>query len=151
MIGLDQHILSIANQINKPITNLQLQKIWYFTLGYLIKSNQIKLAKIEFKKSNLEAWLYGPVVPSIHYKYKNFKSFPINDKGSIITQFNQSDINKFIKKLININVFILIELSHQHKFWQDYEHQIKYATNKPKYQFKDIIYAFKDQKASIYF
>lgn len=151
MIGLDQHILSIANQINKPITNLQLQKIWYFTLGYLIKSNQIKLAKSEFKKSNLEAWLYGPVVPSIHYKYKNFKSFPINDKGSIITQFNQSDINKFIKKLININVFILIELSRQHKFWQDYEHQIKHAINKPKYQFKDIIYAFKDQKASTYF
>ena len=26
MIGLERHILAIANELNKPITNLQLQK-----------------------------------------------------------------------------------------------------------------------------
>ena len=45
MIGLERHILAIANELNKPITNLQLQKIWYFTLGYLVRTNQNELVK----------------------------------------------------------------------------------------------------------
>ena len=73
MIGLERHILAIANELNKPITNLQLQKIWYFTLGYLVRTNQNELAEREFNNSNLEAWLYGPVVPSFYEKYKNIK------------------------------------------------------------------------------
>ena len=73
MIGLERHILAIANELNKPITNLQLQKIWYFTLGYLVRTNQNELAEREFNNSNLEAWLYGPVVPSFYEKYKKYK------------------------------------------------------------------------------
>ena len=78
MIGLERHILAIANELNKPITNLQLQKIWYFTLGYLVRTNQNELAEREFNNSNLEAWLYGPVVPSFYEKYKKYKSIAIN-------------------------------------------------------------------------
>lgn len=146
MIGLDRHILSIAYQINKPITNSQLQKIWYFTVGYLIRNNDLDLAKREFENSNLEAWLYGPVIPTLYAKYNHFNTFPINDRGTKIKQFNRLDVNRFIEKLIKMSPSILIDLSRQHKFWINHESQIKYSNHKPRYKFKDLIKEFNHDK-----
>ncbi|EGQ3078348.1 DUF4065 domain-containing protein [Staphylococcus pseudintermedius] len=143
MIGLEKHILSIATDIDKPITNLQLQKIWYFTLGFLIKKGDIELAKSEFENSNLEAWLYGPVVPRFYNEYKEYKSMPIQDKGRKIDEFNNDTINNFIKRLIKINPFTLVDISHQHAFWADNKNEIESLGYKPSYGFKDIEEAFK--------
>ncbi|MEB6208197.1 Panacea domain-containing protein [Staphylococcus pasteuri] len=142
MIGLERHILSIATKINKPITNLQLQKIWYFTLGYLVRNNYNELAENEFDDSNLEAWLYGPVVPTFYSKYKQYKSMPIQDEGENIAEFDNEDINNFIEKLININPFILVDLSHEHKLWKENKDEIESFGYKPSYKFSDIEEAF---------
>ena len=147
MVGLERHILAIANELNKPITNLQLQKIWYFTLGYLVRTNQNELAEREFNNSNLEAWLYGPVVPSFYEKYKKYKSMPIQDEGEIIPEFSDQNINRFISKLININPFILVDLSHEHEFWKKNKNEIESFGYKPPYKFHDIEEAFNDRSA----
>ena len=81
-----------------------------------MRNNQNELAEREFNNSNLEAWLYGPVVPSFYEKYKKYKSMPIQDEGEIIPEFSNENINRFISKLININPFILVDLSHEHEF-----------------------------------
>ena len=41
---------------------------------------------------------------------------PIQDEGEIIPEFSNENINRFISKLININPFILVDLSHEHEF-----------------------------------
>ncbi|EOB7050252.1 TPA: DUF4065 domain-containing protein [Staphylococcus aureus] len=147
MLGLEKHILAIATELNKPITNLQLQKIWYFTLGYLVKNNKVDLAKKEFENSNLEAWLYGPVVPSFYEKYKRYKSMPIQDEGEKISEFNDENVDRFIAKLININPFILVDLSHEHKFWKNNKDEIETFGYKPSYKFDDIEEAFNERTA----
>ena len=44
---------------------------------------------------------------------------PIQDEGEIIPEFSNENINRFISKLININPFILVDLSHEHEFWKN--------------------------------
>lgn len=145
MLGLEKHILSVAKEIDKPITNLQLQKIWYFTLGFLIKNNNTRLAKEEFENSSLEAWLYGPVVPKFYNEYKEYKSMPIQESGRKVEEFNKDDINYFIEKLIKINPFTLVDMSHQHKFWANNKKEIESIGYRPTYRFKDIEEAFNGQ------
>lgn len=132
MIGLDKHILYLAYVNDTPITILQLNKIYYFTLGYLIRNRHKEIAKEEFKDSNLEHWVYGAVVPSLFNEYKYHKSTPIFDKGSRNEYFNKEDINNHILHLINTNPFILVDIN---------KSQVAKNNNNLKYHYK---YTFKD-------
>lgn len=138
MRNLANHILYRANIKDNPITNLQLQKISYFTLGYLINTDREDLAKKEFEKSDLQAWLYGPVVPELYEKYKAYKSTPIQDTGEEQEQFNQEDINNMIDKLLSVNPFTLVDMSHTHRGWKDNEKEIKIFGTKPSYKYSDL-------------
>ena len=55
--------LSIENKL--WITNLQLQKILYFTWIDYYKSGRGRL----FEDKHFEAWKYGPVVSDVYYEY----------------------------------------------------------------------------------
>lgn len=131
MIGLDKHILYIANVNNRPITLLQLNKVYYFTLGFLIYNEYKELAEKEFEDSGMEHWAYGAVVPSLFKKYKHHKSTPIFDEGSRQEHFDNEDINNAILKLINTNSFILVRLNIKHV--EEYN-----APYKHKYDFRDL-------------
>ena len=50
---------------------------------------------------------------------------PIQDEGEIIPEFSDQNINRFISKLININPFILVDLSHEHEFWKKNKMKLK--------------------------
>ncbi|PHK48792.1 Panacea domain-containing protein [Staphylococcus edaphicus] len=138
MNKLADHILYRANQLNKPITNLQLQKVWYFTLGYLINKGYIKEAKNEFEDSNLQAWLYGPVVPELYEKYKEYKSTPIQDEGKEISTYTDRDIQNMIDKLILMNPFTLVDMSHTHTLWVKNKDAIENNGYRPKYKFENL-------------
>lgn len=144
MRELAKHILHIAHESDNPITNLQLQKIMYFTLGYMIKENiSVDIAKQLFESSKMEAWLYGPVVPEIYNDYKEFKSSPISDKGELSSNLNEySEITNVILHMFNLNPFDLVELSHKHRFWEYNQDKIKNFSSKPIYEFKDLEDAF---------
>ncbi|CPN90956.1 Uncharacterised protein [Staphylococcus aureus] len=68
---------------------------------------------------------------------------PIQDKGRKIDEFNKEKINAFIERLININPFTLVDMSHQHTFWADNKNEIESLGYRPSYRFKDIEEAFK--------
>ncbi|UTH16172.1 Panacea domain-containing protein [Macrococcus epidermidis] len=146
MRELAKHILHIAHESDNPITNLQLQKIMYFTLGYMIKENiSVDFAKQLFDSTKMEAWLYGPVVPEIYNDYKEFKSSPISDEGQISQHLNDySEINDVITHMINLNPFDLVEISHKHKFWDENKDRIKTFSSKPVYNFRDLEEAFNE-------
>lgn len=56
----------------QPISNLQLQKILYYVQKAFLKADS-KLFDDDF-----EAWQFGPVVPSVYYKYSAYGSMPID-------------------------------------------------------------------------
>lgn len=48
------------------VTNLKLQKLLYYAQGY-----HLALYGKRLFKEDLEAWQYGPVVPSVYHQYKS--------------------------------------------------------------------------------
>ncbi|HEC2157131.1 hypothetical protein B4W72_02280 [Staphylococcus delphini] len=138
---LAEHILYRANEIGSPVTNLQIQKIMYFTLGFMIEDNR-DIAKNLFEQGEMQAWLYGPVVPSIYSQYKVYKNRPIEDEGKLAKELNNQKVNHIIDVLIEVDPFKLVEISHKHEFWKKHEHEIRNCNMRPTYRFSDIEEAF---------
>ena len=63
-MNIAQYIITKCTQDGSPISNLQLQKILYFTQGVcLAKNNHILF------EENIFAWYIGPVVPNVYYRF----------------------------------------------------------------------------------
>lgn len=136
MKELVNHILYIANLNNKKITHMQLHKIAYFTLGYLIREKFIEEAKKMYEEEKFQAWLYGPVLPEVYKKYKKYSSTHIIDSGKKSVNFEKvPHINDVILNLMNQNVFDLVRISHSHEFWKKHK-KIILNNKKPYYNFE---------------
>lgn len=105
--------LGIAFAKYAEITPLKLQKLLYFAHGWhlvLEESGQPLL------RENIEAWTYGPVVPSVYHEFKEFQNTPIDKYAYDMT----SDFKLIIPKLFSEEVKILNSLLN--KVWEIYAH-----------------------------
>ncbi len=69
--------INIANADKSELTNMKLVKLMYVAQGLSLSI----LERPIFKDDQIEAWKYGPVVPSIYHEFKHFKSKPITSKS----------------------------------------------------------------------
>lgn len=88
-LDLAKYIVSKCTNENKPISNLQLQKILYY-----IQYESLKQTSECVFYDEIEAWQFGPVVPNIYYYFCNFGAMPINIKFD-----NYKDIVKDINNI----------------------------------------------------
>lgn len=140
MKELSEMVISRANETNTPITNLQLQKVMYFLLLFMINGAENKYrdrAERIFREGELQAWPYGPVDKPTYEKYKHFKDKPINDEINNDIDIDNT-LEEWIDELLKINVFNLVRLSHEHEFWKVNENKIKFGM-RPKYEFDNLI------------
>ncbi len=139
MRELADMVIQRANQTKTPVTNLQLQKVMYFLLAFMVNGadGQYKeRAKEIFDVGSLQAWPYGPVDKQTYDKYKNFKDKPIIDENINNVETDET-LNGWIDELLRINVFNLVRLSHEHDFWRQNERQIKLG-QRPNYSFENL-------------
>lgn len=87
-LELSKYIVSKCTIENKPISNLQLQKILYYIQYEFLKET----GEVLFS-DDIEAWKFGPVIPNVYYYFCNFGAMPITIK---FEKYN--DINKFVKR-----------------------------------------------------
>jgi len=71
-LKLAKYIVSKCESENSPISNLQLQKILY----YIQKKFLQEFNSIAFEDT-IEAWQFGPVVPSVYYEFCGYAAMPI--------------------------------------------------------------------------
>jgi uncharacterized phage-associated protein len=76
--------LDIANEFIEfsqkelsPIQHMKLQKLCYLAHGW-----HLALENKPLFDDSIEAWTYGPVIPSIYHEFKNFGKEPITRLGS---------------------------------------------------------------------
>lgn len=139
MKGLVNHILAVADKNNMNITNLQLQKILYFSFLNLIKNGEIEqdtLEEMYNENGPFFVWRYGPVNESIYNEFRIYGSTPILERGEIDNRFN--DLNDSIIEMLKQNPFDLVEKSHNSQKWKDNEHKIKYGRSDIYYQYEDL-------------
>lgn len=88
---ISDFFLAKANSIGEPISNLKLQKLVYYAQAWFLANKN----KILFE-DDFEAWVHGPVLPSLYHEYKERGSAPI------ITKLKLKEIaEKFSKEIFD--------------------------------------------------
>jgi uncharacterized phage-associated protein len=76
-LELAKYIINKCTCEDNPISNLHLQKILYFIQRAFLKNDKIAF------QDDIEAWQFGPVVPTVYYHYCGFGAMKINRKYDI--------------------------------------------------------------------
>lgn len=108
--------LSLPGNEREGISNLKLQKILYFAQAYFLVKQKRPLFR-----NKIEAWAYGPVIPSVYRTYKKHGS------NAIISRSDGSSLTEVDKEILKIvwNAFggysagRLVEISHSHTPWKE--------------------------------
>lgn len=140
MRDLADHIIARAQSTGKGITNLQLQKVLYFTI---IEGIQQELIDKEWLQNNYDSeffvWRYGPVVKDIYEEYSIYGASTIFEPRQETEEFN--DLNDIIDNLLRQRVSRLVDRSHDHDHWLSNENQIEFGRSNVPYQLEDLINA----------
>lgn len=126
--ALAKYVISYVN-LNaktqfKGITNLKLQKILYYIEGYYMARYGYSLYP-----ALIEAWRFGPVLPSVYYEYAIFGAESIilspAEEEEAIEAFDRNVIDDEKKELINsvirqkmdMDVWQLVDATHKEEPW----------------------------------
>ena len=109
------------------ITNLKLQKLVYYAQAWHLSLNDTELFSEE-----IEAWVHGPVIPSVYQKYRKYTYNPIPEQSA--KPELSVDMAKFLIGVYNIygkyTAYQLELMTHQEEPWeqaQNYLHPGEYS------------------------
>ncbi|MGD0057861.1 MAG: type II toxin-antitoxin system antitoxin SocA domain-containing protein [Verrucomicrobiia bacterium] len=81
------HILDIASGRGSSVTPMKLLKLLYFAHGW-----HLALKDSALLNESIEAWRFGPVVPSVYHAFKQYGTEPITDHATDL------DLEAWMKK-----------------------------------------------------
>lgn len=122
-LDLAEKIIQISNSNGMYITNLQLQKIMYYTQGQFMKKFGYKAFE-----EKIECWPYGPVIKRVWAKFTNYGRRPILDIASDLEINNEEEklISHILDEKLSMNVWDLVDQTHDELPW--YEANLTGAT-----------------------
>lgn len=112
-----QYIIMSHEVNNKPLSNLRLQKILFFTQSYYMTFIGNPCFEDE-----LVAWDYGAVVPMVFFKYSFFGADNIHPVTNTIVKIDQNDreiINYIICCCDTFSTRDLVRMSMNCNAWKD--------------------------------
>ena len=99
------------------LTNLKLQKLLYYQQGYHLAAFDTPLFE-----ENVEAWMYGPVVPKVYSAYSEFgaQSLPV-ESGNPLTLNEEEEVlfSQVFDAYRDFSAIGLMNKTHQEKPWKD--------------------------------
>lgn len=81
-LSVANYFVELAQKEGKPLHLLGLVKRVYIAHGFSLAIYQQSLLDPRFDK--VEAWRYGPVIPSVYHSFKQYKAGPILDKAVVM-------------------------------------------------------------------
>lgn len=107
-MSVADYIINKCYEEDKPVSNLQLQKILYFTWIDYFKQTRKTLFWDTFC-----AWQFGPVIPDVYYEYCVYGGRPINIKCETeIIKEDEIILDNIIFQYIDVPVNILVNKTH---------------------------------------
>ena len=126
-LSVAQYILDAANATEEAfaVTPMQLIKLVYIAHGYMLGKHGRPLLN-----ESVEAWRYGPVVPSVYHAVKEFHSSPVTRVPHAPKEFPFSEKEKAVmdevtREYAKHDGIILSSATHQpgtpwYQTWQKY-------------------------------
>lgn len=114
------YFLALSNEAGDPMTNLRLQKLVYYAQAWHLANYEEPLFDEDF-----EAWVHGPVLPSLYRLYKERGFEPIDKKvrlNDLEGKFGKERL-AFLREVADVympvNTSELEMMTHQEKPWID--------------------------------
>lgn len=113
------YVIAYGMKIGHPVNNLQLQKILYY-----IQVHFLKKKGIPFFKDEIEAWQFGPVIPTVFYQYAAFGPAPITmfkTQKIDLKQEEKKDLEQIVKEKAILSLLeIVADTNKKGKAWDLY-------------------------------
>ncbi len=96
------------------LTNLKLQKLLYYQQGY-----HLAVFGSPLFNENIEAWMYGPVVPDIYNEYSPYgsSSLPEVEDAITLTDDEEELFNEVYDSYRDFSAIGLMNRTHKEKPW----------------------------------
>lgn len=113
------YVIAYGMKIGHPVSNLQLQKILYY-----IQVHFLKKKGIPFFKDEIEAWQFGPVIPTVYYQYAAFDPAPITifkTPKIDLEQEEKIELEQIVREKTVLSLWdILADIHKKGKAWDMY-------------------------------
>ena len=117
-----KYVVQMCCEKDKPISNLQLQKILYYVQGYFFK--KFKECAFDEKIYN---WTYGPVVPDVYFEYNIYGGQKINDvlddESPVSLMYASKEhrrcIENVVTECLKYSAGALVSKTHSEDPWHD--------------------------------
>ena len=113
-----EYAIEYENKKNRPISNLRLQKLLYFIQAQFLVNNHEPCFEDE-----MEAWDFGPVVPSVYHEYKYFGSSSIplsaSKKSYDIYDDDKDLIEHILDRCAQYSTTELVSITHRQTPWRE--------------------------------
>ena len=108
-------LIFLARERKIEISNLKLQKLLYYAQAWSLAFNEKPLFEEEF-----EAWVHGPVVPSLFRRFKHLRWAPIEEEVHPVAD---AELRSFLEMVLTTygksTAGELERLSHSESPWRD--------------------------------
>lgn len=136
MEELANHVIAVAQENNFSVSNLELQKILYFTLRNSKNVLDEETIKETYDDPFL-AWPYGPVARKQNRRFRSFGCSPII--GVFDKTPKYEPLNPIILRFLKINLFKMVDASHTHKFWKENSNLIMSGKRDIEYPLDEVL------------
>ena len=132
-----ESIINLSHYRAAPVTNLKLQKLLYYAQAWhLAINNNEPLFSEDF-----EAWVHGPVIPSIFRTYKSYKWSPIDDVP-LTQRVADSHLQEVWRVYGTLKAFELERLTHSEDPWKQAREGLAPDASSNELISKDSIYRY---------
>lgn len=82
-LSIANYFIELAQKGHTSITHLGLMKRVYIAYGFCLAI--LGRSVLDERFDRVEAWKYGPVIPSVYHSFKQYKDKPITEKTVVMT------------------------------------------------------------------
>lgn len=124
MKDLANHIIAVGKRAGLEVTNLHVQKVMFFSFGFHVRDKGLDKLALDTYDAPFEKWKYGPVVESVYYSYNNYGRGDISSDYDGVYNPEYSSWDNRILKLLRMDIFHLVKVSHDLPSWSNFESEI---------------------------
>ncbi len=122
-LAVAEYLINIQVEIELLLSNLKLQKLMYYCQAY-----HLAITDKPLFKDDIQAWRYGPVVPSIYEKYKEYKNNIISPSeirrkdrtnNNLLNSLAVGIISQVLNGYGRLNAIRLMQMTHAEDPWKN--------------------------------